>query len=390
MKSRISILILSLCLLGQNFLSGQGIEFFHGTFDEAIQAAVAEEKIIFVDAYTTWCGPCKRMAKNVFTDKNVGDFHNANFINLKLDMEKEEGRAFGAKYPVSAYPTMFYIDKKGEILKKVVGGKQVDQFLAIGRDVAQSYDRSGDYAALYEEGDKSYDLVIKYIHALNSANKPSLKIANDFLRENPDLAGEQKANFLWEAMTSADSRIFDLFIEEKKEIIKLKSKEAVAEKIEDACWNTIETALQFESRALVEEAKAKMEDHYPYDDKEFNLTADYTYAKAIGDTELLKSVVIDIAKDISRNDGEALHDLCNEVLQYKNLDPSLTETSEKIAKMAVEKGDNVEYQLTYSKILADNNKTKKAIKSAQKALELAEPGSNQEKEIKEWIQSLKA
>ena len=47
--------------------------------------------MIFLDAYASWCGPCKMLQKNVFTKKAVGDFYNSKFINVKMDMEKGEG-----------------------------------------------------------------------------------------------------------------------------------------------------------------------------------------------------------------------------------------------------------------------------------------------------------
>ncbi|MFT6809913.1 MAG: thiol-disulfide isomerase/thioredoxin [Saprospiraceae bacterium] len=386
---RLSISLAVCCLL-LNFSAAQGIGFFHGTWEEALIKAQEEEKLIFVDAYAVWCGPCKRMAKNVFTKEDVGEYYNAHFINIKMDMEKEPGRAFGQTYPVSAFPTLFYIDEKGEVLKKVVGGRQADGFLQLGEAIAGSYDRSEDLEVLYNDGDRSYDLVLKYIQALNNANKPSLKVANEFLRENPDISQEQKANFLFEALTASDSRIFDLFINDRDAIEDLKGNKLVAQKIEEACWNSIQTAMEFEARELVEEAKTKMKKTLGDKNKEFAYQADYEYSKAVADIDMLKASSLKIAKEIAKNDPERLHDLCNEIRQYKSIDQSVLATSEEIAKMAADKGKNAEYYFTYSKILAENNKKKKAAKSAEKALKKVDKNSKEAKVIQDWISTLKA
>ena len=69
----------------------KGIEFYEGNFNDALAKAKYENKIIFMDAYASWCGPCKKMAANVFTDEKAGEYFNANFVNLKMDMEKGKG-----------------------------------------------------------------------------------------------------------------------------------------------------------------------------------------------------------------------------------------------------------------------------------------------------------
>lgn len=108
---------------------GQGIEFFHGTWSEAIATAQNEKKPIFVDAFTTWCGPCKFMAANVFTVDSVGDYYNQNFINYKYDMEKGDGPEFAKTYRVTAYPTLLYLDENGKVLHRTMGARQPSDFI---------------------------------------------------------------------------------------------------------------------------------------------------------------------------------------------------------------------------------------------------------------------
>ncbi len=116
-------------------LSAQGINFYKGTWSEALTEAKAKNKLIFVDAYASWCGPCKWMAKNVFTDAAVGEFYNKNFINLKIDMEKPENAEFAKKYPVQGYPTLYFINAQGKVVNKNLGGMEAADFINLGKKV---------------------------------------------------------------------------------------------------------------------------------------------------------------------------------------------------------------------------------------------------------------
>ena len=92
-----------LFLLFQAAVSAQGISFFHGSFDEAKAEAVKQHKLIFIDCFTTWCGPCAKMARDVFPTKEVGDFYNEHFICCKIDMEKGEGLKIAKDFGIKAY-----------------------------------------------------------------------------------------------------------------------------------------------------------------------------------------------------------------------------------------------------------------------------------------------
>ncbi|MCG8411739.1 MAG: thioredoxin family protein [Bacteroidales bacterium] len=100
---------------------GQGIEFFHGTFAEAQAKAKAESKEIFMDFYTSWCAPCKVMAKKYFVLESVGKAFNKKFVCLKIDGEKGEGPKLVKKYGIKSYPTLVFIKENGVLIKKVQG-----------------------------------------------------------------------------------------------------------------------------------------------------------------------------------------------------------------------------------------------------------------------------
>lgn len=381
-------------LLGFGFLtaSSQGIEFFHGTWAEALEKATKEEKLVFVDAYAKWCGPCKRMAKNVFTHSAVGDYYNANFINMKLDMEESESREFKKSFRPSAYPTLFFINGDGELVKKVVGGRSTKDFVQLGKDVIKSYDRSDMYAEAYEKGDRSYDLVYSYIKALNKADKSSQKITNDFIRENPNLSKEEMSNLLYEALVAADSKVFDLFVENRAEIENYFTKEKVEEKIEAACWATVYNAVEFEVDELLAEAKAKCKDYLPVKSKSFDLESEYEYYKGVEDTKKMSEAALTMAKKLHKKNPEVLHHISEELLAYSNNDKNTLAAAERLAKMTLDNDKkNQDYLLSYAKILFNNRKSSEALKYAKKSLDLHVkkeiPASEVEKLIED-IQSM--
>ncbi len=93
------------------------------THDEGLAAAKKEGKLLFVDFYTTWCPPCKMMSQKVFPQKEVGDFMNRHFVNIKLDVEKAtEGAPYATKYQITAVPTFIVLNPKtGKVVYRESG-----------------------------------------------------------------------------------------------------------------------------------------------------------------------------------------------------------------------------------------------------------------------------
>ncbi|MBE0663326.1 MAG: thioredoxin family protein [Bacteroidales bacterium] len=112
-----------------------GIKFFEGTWEEALQRAKKENKLIFLDVYATWCGPCKKLNAQTFPNAEVGKYYNERFINVKVDGEKGEGLTLRQRYNVRGYPTLLFINHKGEVVKSTAGFRDPERFIELGKSV---------------------------------------------------------------------------------------------------------------------------------------------------------------------------------------------------------------------------------------------------------------
>ncbi|WP_081643209.1 thioredoxin fold domain-containing protein [Sphingobacterium paucimobilis] len=108
---------------------GPSINFQQLSYQEALSKAKSEGKLVFIDCFTDWCGPCKWLDENTFRDPGIVKYFDANFINLKIDMEKGEGIALFKKFGVTSFPTMLFINGEGTILHKVAGALPAEKLM---------------------------------------------------------------------------------------------------------------------------------------------------------------------------------------------------------------------------------------------------------------------
>lgn len=115
----------------------EGIQFHKGTFQEALALAKKENKLVFLDIYATWCGPCKKLKSKTFSDKKVGEFYNQSFVNVALDGENGEGIALARKYELVGYPTLLFINANGEVVSRTAGYHNPSQFIDLGKSITK-------------------------------------------------------------------------------------------------------------------------------------------------------------------------------------------------------------------------------------------------------------
>ena len=164
----------------------QGINFSETTLDEAFKIAKKENKLIFVDCYTTWCSPCKRLSLSVFPDKSVGDVFNKDFISIKKDMETEEGKEIAKKYDVHSYPTLLWLDGEGKIQHRVIGLLSVEELLSAAELALDGDNNWVGLSRRYEAGERDLDFMQKYIIAANEFGKTHKEAIDTYLlRKSP-------------------------------------------------------------------------------------------------------------------------------------------------------------------------------------------------------------
>ncbi len=291
-----------LLFAGNMAAQNRSIIFEQAGIDASLSKAKNENKLVFIDCYTSWCGPCKEMSKFVFTKDTVADFFNARFVNMKIDMEKGEGPALAKEFHVEAFPTYLLLSSERKVVYRFVGAMPADTFLA---KISKGMDPGNQVAVLnerYAAGDRSKELLREYIPVKINGMEISVgkKMANEYfdmlspkekaLPENWFLFGENRYSMY---LSNIHSRTFGYLADHWREFVKQNGKEAVENKLTHMYRKIAEYCLRgwyFKG----DDKKA-----IPYNKKEFD-----KYKKQIKNTELADKEQLLILMDIAMAAGE--------------------------------------------------------------------------------------
>lgn len=125
---------------------GQGINFEKCSFEEALRKAKTENKLLFVDAYATWCGPCKRMMSTVLNQSVVGKYYKEHFISIKIDIEKGEGPTIKKIYGIEGVPDYLFLDGDGNLIYRLGGAMPLEKFMEGSKSAVEA---TGDENNIY-------------------------------------------------------------------------------------------------------------------------------------------------------------------------------------------------------------------------------------------------
>ena len=216
-----------------------GVKFVENvSYAEALAQAKQEGKMLFIDCYTSWCGPCKMMVRDVFPQKMVGDYFNPKFVCTKFDMEKGEGIELKKQFNVKAFPTFLIIDARtGKEITRIVGGGKAESFI---KNVESNLAKGGLSAlqAKYEAGDRDDAFMQSYIEALEGAymSDQCAKVVGEYLngKESQLLTDEKLYKLFCEHIKSPYDATFKYVWAHKDEFTQKYGKEV--DKQLRMCW----------------------------------------------------------------------------------------------------------------------------------------------------------
>lgn len=199
----------------------QGIKFEDSNFSTILAKAKKENKLIFIDAYASWCGPCKLMVKNVFPQKSVGDYYNSHFVNAKIDMEKGEGIELAKKYNVKAFPTYLFVDGNGEVVHRTLGYVEENDFIQFAKDAGDPNKRLVALKQKFENGEKDPEF-LKNLAGLTMYNDAEFaaRVLDRYFSEKPEFDRDD-VQMLLSATQSTESPLYKTFVGKKAEITKI-------------------------------------------------------------------------------------------------------------------------------------------------------------------------
>ncbi|MFD2034643.1 thioredoxin family protein [Belliella marina] len=369
------------------------LEIIDQDFAKATELASAQNKLLFIDFYTTWCAPCEQLDKLVFQNDSIKQILAKDFILLKYDAENDTIFHLSKKHHVSSYPTAIVLNRKGYVVNRKYGFPGND-FETLSEMVLDFTDQSIDlnnenkylkgYSNTIDET-KYPKFYIDYVNRTNT--KPKTSDIVDFINSKQNFFNEEDFTTLFYFGHNAPSNIGDIILENKQKYFDLygeqdveillwfltsaKFKEAISENNDEKYDNAVAFTKRALSQGWVDDILPSREiDRLKAQNKWGDVFKLYEERKNKGDID----------------EGE-INYVCWDV--YKNCDDQQV-----IAKCiewmeeVTDKNPEFTYLNTYAFLLYKSGNKKETKEAAEKALEAAKQEGGNAKTLEELMKKL--
>lgn len=181
------------------FTNAQTLKIIEQNYDQALRIAKEENKLVFIDFYTTWCAPCEKLDKLVFQNDSVQNLLDENFILLRYDAEKDKVHHLSKKHHASSYPTAVILNPQGFVVNRKYGFSGED-FDDLSKNVLEFTKETLQLNA--------HQKIIKgYSNEINLSRYPQFYV--DYInRDNTKVKNSQKFKDYWTSVENPLSEEF--------------------------------------------------------------------------------------------------------------------------------------------------------------------------------------
>jgi thioredoxin-related protein len=248
----------------------KGIQWAEGlSWQEVREKAKRTNKYIFLDCYTTWCGPCKMMDKDVYPTAAVGDFVNDKFISIRVQMDQSENdNAFvkswhkdaeeiNKRYLIEGYPTFLFFSPSGAIIHKEIGFRNVEKFITMaqialtpGKIFNDDYTEYTQFMTNYKRGDIKYErlpFMVTIAKKLgDTVSRQLVRLHEQYVSNLPAKERYTKENItFWASLNlTGDRKIVQFYYQDGEQIDRVMQKKGYAQTQVNK-WIQLSTVLPF-------------------------------------------------------------------------------------------------------------------------------------------------
>lgn len=366
----------------------EGINFFDGSWEEVLAEAQKTNKPIFLDAYASWCKPCKMMSKKVFPQASVGNYFNDKYINVKIDMEKGEGIELAQKYGVRVYPTFMFISPQGKALHKSAGYQEAAKFVQLGQD---AMDENKQFYALktkYDAGDKTPSVLYNYAMAMygSDAYYQSGEVAEEYLKQlgKKDLKSKQTMDMVMDIPVAHDGLAAQLLLDKRKKYVKVYTAEKVDNKLLGMMKSKVAKAAKENDTNGLKEATAFLSTNVPEKSAKWNNKLEISFYQQTENWDAYANAATKFVENYMMDDSEALNSFAWTFFETMEDNKELAKAV-KWADRSIELEKNYYNTDTKAALLHKMGKHEEALAAAKIAIDVALAEEMEPKETRELV-----
>ncbi len=257
------LFVLTIFLLISHSTFSQDLTVIEEDFEKATVLAKQENKLLFIDFYTIWCGPCKKLDKYIFQNDSIRKIMAKDFILLKYDAEKDSIFNISKRYHLNSYPTAIILNSEGFVLNRKYGfaGEEFEELnKSFAEYIEQSLKLNKENKIIKGFSNKKVNVhsypqfYIDYVNRTNTKINET-KEFEKYLEQNPDRMSQEFFSVVTYFAMNVPSSLTDEYLNSKNTYIEMYGEGSVELALYFMSIGKFETSIDQKNEKMFEEAK---------------------------------------------------------------------------------------------------------------------------------------